>query len=185
MAKGFEKSPVNKKLKVYAPKDKHSQNLILSMKMDAGFVHGRDFLLDQRTGKIYVCKKVTRYFNKIQASLNNSPDANAQEFLEKMSDAVEEIDNLMTAEFYILSQEATLWSAYKILHDGSEPLLENGLCVYPDEEFPALKQKADEITKEVMNSGSPDDLVDKYVMPFCAALKKQGYIYRIKGGYLD
>ncbi|MEH2002733.1 MAG: hypothetical protein V7L00_29050 [Nostoc sp.] len=185
MAKGFGKSPANKKLKVYAPLDKHSKSLILSMKMDAGFVYGRDFLLDKRAGKIYVCKKVTSYFNNIQASLNNSPDASAQEFLQKMSNALEETDNLETAEFFILSREATLWSAYKILHDGSEPLIENGLCVYPDEEFPALKQKADEITKDVMNSGSPDDLVDKYVTPFCAALKKQGYIYRIQGDYVD
>ncbi|MBD2492672.1 hypothetical protein [Aulosira sp. FACHB-615] len=185
MAKGFGKSPANKKLKPYAPLDKYSKNLVLAIQTDGDFIYGKDFLLDRRLGKLYASKKVMRHFKKIESSFSNSSDPMAQEFVQKLSSAVEETDNLETAEFFILSKEAILWNAYKILNNGSEPSLENGLYSYPEEEFPILKQKADEIMKDAMNTVTPDEIIKKYVQPFCVALKKQGYIYRLRSNLIE
>lgn len=185
MAKGFGKSPANQKLKPYAPLDKYSKNLVVAIETDGDFVYGKDFLLDGRLGKMYASKKVMRHLKKIQSSLSNSADPMAQEFLQKMSSFVEETDNLEMAEFFILSKEAMLWNTYKILHNGKEPSIEDGLYFYPEEEFDTLKRKADEITQNIMNTSAPDEMIKKYVQPFCVALKKQGYIYRLRSSLVE
>jgi hypothetical protein len=174
MAKGFDKSITNENLRRYAPLTRTDNHLIRILQKTTDCVYGEDFILDQRTRKIYATKKLIQVLHEVQNGLESNFDKSGVDVLQLIINSTEETDNIDESEFYILVIEAFLWRAYKLLHDGSNPRIKKDFCVYSEEEIAEIGEKMTEVSG---SSDSDDEFLEDVVVLFLEYLKNQGYFY--------
>ncbi|BAZ33232.1 hypothetical protein NIES4074_57420 [Cylindrospermum sp. NIES-4074] len=141
MAKGFDKSITNKNLRRYAPLSREDNSLIRTIEKITDCVYAKDFIIYERTRKIYAKRKLIQRLHYLLRELEGEYDKSIIENLQLIIYLPEETNSIEEREFYMLCTEAGLWNAYKLLHDGSEPKIEKDVCVYTGEEYSKLDDK--------------------------------------------
>lgn len=111
----------------------------------------------------------------INEELDEEPDISIKDLLRIITERTQLVDDIEEGKAAFFFTEALVFKAYKLLHNGNEPTIENSLCVYPDELNTLLDQKMDEMLKAHDFIEKQDDFIDEVMSEFTRFLKKHNY----------